>query len=53
MLIDTHVHLNAEQYDEDLEAVIERARDNGVDRMFVVGFDTLTCLLYTSPSPRD
>lgn len=42
MLIDTHVHLNAEQYDEDLEAVIERARENGVDRMFVVGFDTPT-----------
>ncbi|MBF7020735.1 TatD family hydrolase [Staphylococcus sp. 18_1_E_LY] len=42
MLIDTHVHLNAEQYDEELEAVIERARENGVDRMFVVGFDTPT-----------
>lgn len=42
MLIDTHVHLNAEQYDEDLEEVIQRARDNGVDRMFVVGFDTPT-----------
>lgn len=42
MLIDTHVHLNAEQYDEDLEAVIERARENGVDCMFVVGFDTPT-----------
>lgn len=42
MLIDTHVHLNANQYDEDLEAVIERARDAGVDRMFVVGFDTKT-----------
>ncbi|HJF68122.1 MAG TPA: TatD family hydrolase [Staphylococcus kloosii] len=42
MLIDTHVHLNAEQYDEDLEAVIKRARENGVDRMFVVGFDTPT-----------
>ncbi|PCT85603.1 hydrolase TatD, partial [Listeria monocytogenes] len=33
MLIDTHVHLNADQYDEDLEAVIERAKENGVDRM--------------------
>ncbi|MBF7017914.1 TatD family hydrolase [Staphylococcus durrellii] len=42
MLIDTHVHLNSEQYDEDLEKVIERARENGVDRMFVVGFDTPT-----------
>ncbi|WP_436869555.1 TatD family hydrolase [Staphylococcus arlettae] len=42
MLIDTHVHLNADEYDEDLEAVITRARENGVDRMFVVGFDTPT-----------
>lgn len=42
MLIDTHVHLNAEEYEEDLEEVIQRARDNGVDRMFVVGFDTPT-----------
>ena len=42
MLIDTHVHLNAEQYDEDLQEVIDRARDAGVDRMFVVGFDTPT-----------
>lgn len=42
MLIDTHVHLNAEQYDEDLQEVIDRARNAGVDRMFVVGFDTPT-----------
>ena len=40
MLIDTHVHLNDEQYDEDLNEVISRAREAGVDRMFVVGFDT-------------
>ena len=26
MLIDTHVHLNDEQYDEDLSEVISRAR---------------------------
>ena len=37
MLIDTHVHLNDEQYDEDLNEVISRAREAGVDRMFVVG----------------
>ena len=42
MLIDTHVHLNDEQYDEDLSEVISRAREAGVDRMFVVGFDTKT-----------
>ena len=39
MLIDTHVHLNAEQYNEDLEAVIDRARDNGIEKMVVVGCD--------------
>ena len=42
MLIDTHVHLNDEQYDEDLSAVITRAKEAGVDRMFVVGFNTPT-----------
>ncbi|WP_239752066.1 TatD family hydrolase [Mammaliicoccus sp. H-M34] len=42
MLIDTHVHLNADQYDEDLQEVIDRALEEGIDRMFVVGFDTKT-----------
>lgn len=39
MLIDTHVHLNADHYDEDLEDVIERARNAGIEKMVVVGFD--------------
>ncbi len=42
MLIDIHVHLNADQYDEDLQEVIDRALEEGIDRMFVVGFDTNT-----------
>ena len=42
MLIDTHVHLNAEQYEEDVVEVIESARRAGVTRMVVVGFDTPT-----------
>lgn len=42
MLIDTHVHLNADQYDEDLQKVIDGALEEGIDRMFVVGFDTNT-----------
>lgn len=42
MLIDTHVHLNADQYDEDLDVVIERARDAGIEKMVVVGFDCKT-----------
>lgn len=42
MLIDTHVHLNAHQYDEDLDEVIQRARENGLEKMVVVGFDRPT-----------
>ncbi|GGB12805.1 TatD family deoxyribonuclease [Macrococcus hajekii] len=42
MLIDTHVHLNADQYDEDLQVVIDRALEAGIDRMIVVGFDEKT-----------
>lgn len=42
MLIDTHVHLNADQYDEDLEEVMKRAEEAGIEKMVVVGFDRKT-----------
>ena len=42
MLIDTHTHINAEQFNEDVEATIERARAAGVSPMLVVGFDNPT-----------
>lgn len=42
MLFDTHVHLNAQQFAEDREAVIQRAFDAGVQYMVVVGFDRET-----------
>ncbi|WP_404330642.1 TatD family hydrolase [Mesobacillus maritimus] len=42
MLFDTHVHLNAEQFNEDLQEVIDRAQAEGVTRMVVVGFDRST-----------
>lgn len=42
MLFDTHAHLNAEQYEEDLEVVIERAQAEGVSNIVVVGFDKPT-----------
>jgi TatD DNase family protein len=42
MLFDTHVHLNAEQYNEDLQDVIDRALAEGVTNMVVVGFDEVT-----------
>lgn len=42
MLIDTHVHLNADHYDEDLDEVITRAREAGVTHFVVIGFDNKT-----------
>lgn len=42
MLFDTHVHLNAEQFNDDLQEVIDRAVAEGVTNMVVVGFDEVT-----------
>lgn len=42
MLFDTHVHLNADQFEGDLEETIERAQEAGVKYMTVVGFDEKT-----------
>lgn len=42
MFIDTHVHLNADQYEEDLQEVINRALEAEVKKMVVIGFDRLT-----------
>ncbi|HYH05310.1 MAG TPA: TatD family hydrolase, partial [Bacillota bacterium] len=39
MWIDTHCHLNDPVFREDYPAVIERARQSGIDRLVVVGFD--------------
>lgn len=42
MLIDTHVHLNADQYEDDLQEVIDRALEANVQKMVVIGFDRKT-----------
>lgn len=39
MIIDTHVHLDNKQYYEDVEEVIERARQNGVEQFIIPGAD--------------
>jgi len=39
MLFDTHAHLNVKQFAEDEAEVIQRAKDHGVSRIAVVGFD--------------
>ncbi|MBD1383510.1 TatD family hydrolase [Metabacillus arenae] len=42
MLFDTHAHLNAIQYENDLQEVIERAKKESVERIVIVGFDRPT-----------
>jgi TatD DNase family protein len=39
MLFDTHAHLNAIQYEEDIVEVIQRAKSERVTHIVVVGFD--------------
>ena len=40
MIFDSHTHLNAEQFNDDIPETIERANELGVTKMAVVGFDT-------------
>jgi TatD DNase family protein len=42
VIFDSHTHLNAEQFNEDIPETIERAKELGVTEMAVVGFDTPT-----------
>lgn len=42
MIFDTHTHLNAEDFAQEIPETIERAKEFGVTEMAVVGFDTPT-----------
>jgi TatD DNase family protein len=42
MIVDTHIHLDDARYDEDLDAVLERARQGGVERFIIPGADLST-----------
>ena len=37
MLIDSHAHLQGKEYSGDVEAVIARAREAGIDKIIAVG----------------
>ncbi len=37
--IDTHIHLDGEEFDDDRDAVVERAREAGATRLFVPAID--------------
>jgi len=38
-MIDTHIHLDVEDYSDDLSTVIERAKAVGVDQIFIPAVD--------------
>ena len=42
MIIDTHIHLDDARYDEDLDEVLQRAREGGVKRFIIPGADPTT-----------
>lgn len=42
MIFDSHTHLNAEQFNDDIPETVARAQELGVTEMAVVGFDTET-----------
>lgn len=39
MIIDTHIHLDGEEFKDDLPAVVERARSAGVSKVFIPAID--------------
>jgi TatD DNase family protein len=39
MIVDTHAHLNIEDFNEDLDEVLKRAREADVKRVIVIGMD--------------
>ena len=42
-MIDTHCHLDGEEFAQDLETVITRAREAGVEAIGVPGIDLKSC----------
>ncbi|HHD78350.1 MAG TPA: hydrolase TatD, partial [Epsilonproteobacteria bacterium] len=42
MIIDTHCHLDDERYNDDLDTVLENAKQRGVDKFIIPGADPKT-----------
>jgi len=42
LLIDSHAHIQLERFDEDREAVLERAHSAGIHAILIIGFDLQT-----------
>jgi TatD DNase family protein len=42
MIIDTHIHLDDKRYEDDLDEVINRAKEAGVERFIIPGADAKT-----------
>ncbi len=42
MIIDSHCHLDDERYNDDIDAVIERAKEQGVEKFIIPGADPKT-----------
>ena len=42
MIIDTHCHLDDERYNDDIEEVLQNAKDKGVEKFIIPGADTST-----------
>ena len=40
MITDTHTHLYSEQFNDDRNAMIQRAKDAGVSRFFIPAIDS-------------
>lgn len=43
-MIDTHTHLDGEEFNEDRAETIQRAKDAGIERVFIPAIDYNTCL---------
>jgi TatD DNase family protein len=54
-LVDTHCHLNFDEFDPDRDEVVDRARENGISRILIPGIDIETsesAIKYASEYPE-